>query len=114
MTWLPGRLLTRNEAITAMTIAETVGDVLGNEPRPSARLWPHVEGWAAELGIDPVEAVTIACRTVDAQSARAAETRIERLLSQFASSHALSTRAAAAVLASSPTVATPSAVSRLP
>ena len=32
VTWLPGRVLTRNQAITAMVLAETVADGLGTTP----------------------------------------------------------------------------------
>jgi hypothetical protein len=47
VSWLPERLLTRNEAITAMTLAErvTAGQVDG-----------QVDSWAAELGL-PVSEV---------------------------------------------------------
>jgi hypothetical protein len=48
VSWLPGRHLDRNSAITAMTLADLIahGDVHAGH-----RLWPHVEGWAAELGL---------------------------------------------------------------
>lgn len=56
VTWLPGRrLLTRDQAITAMTLAEVVAtrDV-------STDPWRlHVEGWAAELWITPKQAVEL-------------------------------------------------------
>jgi hypothetical protein len=58
VTWLPGRVLTRNEAITAMTIAESIDAAL--DPYGAERIWPHVEGWAAELGVDAVDAVALA------------------------------------------------------
>lgn len=60
VTWLPARALTWNEAITAMTLAEMVRGLLGDEANPSLRYWPHIEGWAAELGIDAVDAVALA------------------------------------------------------
>lgn len=62
VTWLPGRLLTRNLAITAMTIAEVIAehDSGGDPLRAGHRLWVHLEGWAAELGIaDPQTAVEL-------------------------------------------------------
>jgi len=56
VTWLPGRVLTRDQAITAMTIAEVVAthDLCDN----SSPVWLHVDGWAAELGISGPHAVT--------------------------------------------------------
>lgn len=54
VTWLPGRLLTRTLAIAAMTIAAVVG---GRELPSGDQLWPHLEGWAAELGLSAVTAV---------------------------------------------------------
>jgi hypothetical protein len=41
VSWLPGRLLTRNDAITAMVLADVTG--LG-DMHPQHRLWAHVEG----------------------------------------------------------------------
>lgn len=62
VTWLPGRALTRNQAITAMTIAEAIGahDVLGDPLHADHRLWPHLDGWAAELGITGPHALAAA------------------------------------------------------
>jgi hypothetical protein len=54
VSWLPGRPLTRNGAITAMTLAEVTAP---GDMHPGHRLWPHIEGWAAELGLDPPEAL---------------------------------------------------------
>jgi hypothetical protein len=41
VTWLPGRALTRDQAITAMTIAETVGahDLTGKPLHAGHRMW---------------------------------------------------------------------------
>lgn len=50
ISWWPVRSLTRNQAITAMMLS----DVLAGMPRGRERedrLWPHVEGWARELGL---------------------------------------------------------------
>ena len=46
--WLPGRLLDRNTAITAMTLADTAAEHDLHEGHP---LWPHIQSWAAELGL---------------------------------------------------------------
>ena len=55
VSWLPGRTLDRNQAITAMTIASTVG---GNGvPRADNPIWMHLDGWAAELGLTAPTAV---------------------------------------------------------
>lgn len=66
-------MLTRNEAITVMTIAEVASEALGDETNLSARLWPYVEGWAAELGMDTVDALV--CRAL----ARVGTTRVRRV-----------------------------------
>lgn len=44
VSWLPLRLLTRNEAITAMTFAEAAG-------RPLQKLLPFLDNWANELDL---------------------------------------------------------------
>ena len=54
VSWLPGRLLDRNRAITAMVLAEIAG--AGNPPAGD-RLWPHIEGWAAEIGLTAPDAL---------------------------------------------------------
>jgi hypothetical protein len=54
VSWLPGRHLNRNEAITAMVIADTTAD---GDVRPGHRSWPHVQGWAAELGMTGPQAL---------------------------------------------------------
>ena len=48
VSWLPGQHLDRNSAITAMVIADASGPGGMNRGH---RLWPHIEGWAAELGL---------------------------------------------------------------
>lgn len=55
-TWLPGRELDRDRAITSMTIAETVA----TERIRGGRLWPYLHAWAAELGIGVDEAIRLA------------------------------------------------------
>jgi hypothetical protein len=48
VSWLPGRTLTQNQAVTAMTIAEVAsGGLTGNRDR----LRPHLHNWASELGL---------------------------------------------------------------
>ena len=54
VSWLPGRVLDRNSAITAMVLADQAGAYDLNERH---RLWPHIEGWAAELGLTGSDAV---------------------------------------------------------
>ena len=54
VSWLPGRVLDRNSAITAMILADQAGVHDLNERH---RLWPHIEGWAAELGLTGSDAV---------------------------------------------------------
>jgi hypothetical protein len=55
VSWQPGRYLGRSEAITAMVLADTTasGDV-----HPGDRLWPHIQGWAQELGLTAGDVVT--------------------------------------------------------
>jgi hypothetical protein len=54
VSWLPRHLLDRNTAITAMVLADVVGT---GEVNAGHRLWPHVEGWAAELGLTAHDAI---------------------------------------------------------
>ena len=54
VSWLPSQTLDRNTAITAMTLADlTAGQDLGE----GHRLWPHIQGWATELGLTGTDAV---------------------------------------------------------
>jgi hypothetical protein len=57
VTWLPGRNLTRDQAITAMTIAEAVATHVDDLADNASPWWLHIDGWAAELGITGPEAV---------------------------------------------------------
>lgn len=57
VTWLPGRVLTRDQAVTAMTIAEMVVERAHILADSSSRLWWHMNGWAEELGITGPNAV---------------------------------------------------------
>ena len=54
VSWLPGRLLDRNTAITAMILADTTAQADLHEGH---RLWPHIQGWAAELGLTGPDAI---------------------------------------------------------
>jgi hypothetical protein len=54
VSWLPGRALDRNSAITAMTLAAHAGEPDLNEQH---RLWPFIQGWAAELGLTGPDAI---------------------------------------------------------
>jgi hypothetical protein len=55
VSWLPGRRLTRNEATTAMTLAEACSTTASPERN---RLWPPIQGWAGELGITADHVIT--------------------------------------------------------
>src|SRR5260370_31943614 len=54
VSWPPGQLLDRNAAITAMTLADTAAE---RDLHEGHRLWPHIQGWAAELGLTGHDAV---------------------------------------------------------
>lgn len=57
VSWLSGRrLLTRDQAITAMTLAEMVA---AEDPQPTAAWWSLVEELAAELWVDTPQAMAI-------------------------------------------------------
>ena len=49
MSWLPGQILDRNTAITAMILADTAAE---QDLHEGHRLWPHIQGWAAEARPD--------------------------------------------------------------
>ena len=54
VSWLPGQTLDRNSAITAMILADTAAAADLHE---SHRLWPHIQSWAAELGLTAPDAI---------------------------------------------------------
>jgi hypothetical protein len=54
VSWLPGRLMDRNSAITAMVLADVAGM---DDVHAGHRLWPHVKSWAAELGLSAPDAL---------------------------------------------------------
>ena len=55
VSWLPGQILDRNTAITAMTLADITAE---EDLHQGHRLWPHIQGWAGELGLTAPDAVT--------------------------------------------------------
>lgn len=70
VSWLPGRHLDCNKAITAMVLADETAE---GAVHPGHRFWPHIEGWAAELGVTADQAVTqIACLPAWAPTAETA------------------------------------------
>ena len=54
VSWLPGQTLDRNSAITAMVLAGTTAEPCLQEGH---RLWPHIQSWAAELGLTAPDAI---------------------------------------------------------
>jgi hypothetical protein len=72
VTWLPARLLTQPQAVTAMTIAEMVAAHLADtEEETRFADWRlHADGWAAELGLTGPWAIQ---RALAAELAQAAE-----------------------------------------
>ena len=57
VSWLPGQILDRNTAITAMILADLAGE---EDLHEGHRLWPHLQAWAEELGLTGPEAVAAA------------------------------------------------------
>jgi hypothetical protein len=55
VSWLPGRHMDRNSAITAIVLADLTGP---RDMHAGHRHWLHVEGWAAELALTAPEALT--------------------------------------------------------
>ena len=54
VSWLPGQTLDRNTAITAMILADTAAE---RDLAEGHRLWPHIQSWAAELGLTAPDAI---------------------------------------------------------
>jgi hypothetical protein len=54
VSWLPGQTLDRNTAITAMILADTSAE---RDLHEGDRLWPHIQGWAQELGLTAPDAI---------------------------------------------------------
>jgi len=59
VSWLPGRTLDRN---TAMTLADTAAEPGLHE---SHRLWPHIQSSAQELGLTAPDAIARAAQPPD-------------------------------------------------
>ena len=57
VSWLPGQILDRSTAITAMILADTTAETDLHEGH---RLWPHIQSWAARLSLTGPEAVAAA------------------------------------------------------
>src|SRR5258708_40179677 len=55
VSWLPERPLGRNEATTAMVLADVLA--VAGEMHCENPLWPRVDSWAAELGLSGPDAV---------------------------------------------------------
>jgi hypothetical protein len=71
VSWLPGRTLDRNQATTAMTIADIVGGRgigLSDDP-----IWPFLDNWAAELGLSGSDAVVRASERPGTRQAEASQ-----------------------------------------
>jgi hypothetical protein len=54
VSWLPGQILDRNSAITAMILADTAAE---RDLHEGHRLWPHIQSWAEELGLTASDAI---------------------------------------------------------
>ena len=54
VSWLPGQILDRNTAITAMILADIAAEPGLHEGH---RLWPHIQSWAQELGLTAPDAI---------------------------------------------------------
>ena len=54
VSWLPGQALDRNTAITAMVLADITAK---QDLHEGHRLWPHIQGWAEELGLTAPDAI---------------------------------------------------------
>lgn len=65
VSWLPGQIVDRNTAITAMSLADiaATGDI-----RPGDRLWPVVESWSAEVGLTGPDAISRASQPLPGSS----------------------------------------------
>jgi hypothetical protein len=59
VSWLPGQVLDRDTAITAMMLADiaATGDI-----QPNHRLWPAVQSWSAEVGLTGSDAMARAAQ----------------------------------------------------
>jgi hypothetical protein len=62
VSWLPGQILDRNTAITAMILADTAAEPALQDRH---RLWPHIQNWAAELGLAAPDALNRASQPAE-------------------------------------------------
>ena len=62
MSWLPGQILDRNTAITAMILADTAAE---QDLHEDHRLWPFIQGWAEEVGLTAPDAIVRISRPPD-------------------------------------------------
>jgi hypothetical protein len=82
LSWLPGRVLTRNQAVSGLLLADTAGD--GLEPGDSR--WPSLDSWAQELGLSGPEAV-VRVSTTDAVRERIAHGEVQERAEQLYRRH---------------------------
>jgi hypothetical protein len=71
VSWMPGRTLDRNQATTAMVIADIAdsrGAGLSVDP-----VWPFLDNWAAELGLSGPDAVVRASEPPATREAEASQ-----------------------------------------
>src|SRR3954447_22652022 len=63
VSWLPGQVLDRDTAITAMILADiaATGDI-----QDGHRLWPAVQSWSAEVGLTGHDAIARAAQPLPA------------------------------------------------
>jgi len=54
VSWLPGQVLDRDTAITAMILADIAAT---RDIHPGHRLWPAVQSWSAEVGLTGPDAI---------------------------------------------------------
>lgn len=82
VTWLPGRCLDRNQALTAMTIAEHVHNPAPdfrdrtpawNRTGDGMRWWAMLDNWAAELGLTGTCALALASMSPEDAAATVSE-----------------------------------------
>ena len=66
VSWLPGRILDRNTVITAMILADTAA---GHDLHEGHPLWPHIQSWAAELGLTAPGALSRVSQPPESRSA---------------------------------------------
>ena len=62
VSWLPGRVLSQSQAVTAMMIAQAVGRGVGLHDDPQ---WPRLDSWARELDLTGPRAVVLASESPD-------------------------------------------------